>query len=162
MGRTLRLADRSATAGPRVANAGLRVRMRGPDRTCHHPITECPPIPNARCQASADSRRCPLNGVAAISSPARKPISAVTTGPNSILPQIANQPRSVFYAAQFSRAGGGNTHGLFAWRATVELAQPSSSRFSNRQHEELNGKPNGGHLFGATGTACDRIARGVR
>ncbi len=41
--------------------------------------------------------------VAAISSPARKPISAVTTGPNSILPQIANQPRSVFYAVQVSR-----------------------------------------------------------
>ncbi len=54
---------------------------------------EWPSITNARPSVR------PVNGVAAISSPARNPISAVTTGPNSILPQRANEPRSVFYAA---------------------------------------------------------------
>ncbi len=76
--------------GPQATDSLFKRRC--PDRT--RPIAERPPITE-------------WPTVAAISSPARNPTAAVTTRPNSILPQAASQPRSVFYAARFLRQGGG-------------------------------------------------------
>ena len=77
-------------------------------------MVDLPRIPSVHHQAAR---------VAAISSPARKPISAVTTGPNSILPQFVSQPRSVFYAAQFWQLLGQNADGRFAFVAKVRDAR---------------------------------------
>ncbi len=75
-------------------------------------------------QASREPRQCSTErSIAAISSPARKSISAVTTGPSSILPQFGGQPRSVFYAAQFLRLLGQNADGRFAFVAKFRDAR---------------------------------------
>ena len=105
-GRAVRLAPRSAPAGLVVQNESVRT---GPD------VIRLPTSP------SMPSMLRPFH-------PRRASRSRPSpTGPNSILPQIANQPRSVFYAAQFSRVLGRNAVGEIRLGATVELAQPCSA-----------------------------------
>jgi hypothetical protein len=94
-------------------------------------------------QASPKSRRCATQRpVAAISSPARKPISAVTMGPNSILPQMAGQPRSVFYAAQFCCCSAEYRRaiclGCHGWACSTVLLDGPATLHQQRERARLS------------------------